>query len=63
MDSFLRSALLKLMFAEPSSTVMREHGLRDARAGKPRLSSNTHYLRGYELALELEARLNAETGT
>lgn len=39
----------------PSTTLLREQGMKDARAEKPKLSSNPAYLRGYELGEQLRA--------
>lgn len=37
----------------PSPTVRREQGIRDARVGKPQLSRDEEYRRGYDLGLRL----------
>lgn len=36
------------MFAGPAPTARRIDGMRDARSGKPRLSTDRDYLAGYE---------------
>jgi len=44
-----RETRLAFMFAGPPSTLKREQGLKDARAGKPPLSRDEDYRRGYDL--------------
>lgn len=44
-----RENRLSFMFSGPAPTVLREQGLKDARAGKPPLSRDSNYRRGYEL--------------
>lgn len=38
----------------PAPCVRREQGMRDARCGKPRLSRDPEYLRGYEMGERLK---------
>lgn len=44
-----RARALQMRFSGASSTLMREYGIRDFRAGRPRLSSDSNYRRGYQL--------------
>lgn len=48
-----RALVLHMRFNGAAPTLMREYGLRDFRAGKPRLSRDPSYRRGYHLARQL----------
>ncbi|MDQ1299969.1 MAG: hypothetical protein QG636_637 [Patescibacteria group bacterium] len=48
-----RALALQMRFSGAPPTLMREYGIRDFRARKPRLSGNPSYRRGYHLARQL----------
>ncbi len=50
----MRSSFFTDIYAGPEPGVRREAGINDARRGKPRLSNDRDYLKGYELGLRLK---------
>lgn len=48
-----RARALQMRFSGATPTLMREYGIRDFRTGRPRLSSDTDYRRGYKLGRRL----------
>lgn len=48
-----RAQALQMRFSGAAPTLMREYGIRDFRAGKPRLSTDPSYRRGYQLGRQL----------
>lgn len=48
---------LQMRFSGATPTMMREYGIRDFRAGRPRLSSDPDYRQGYQLGRRLSHSL------
>lgn len=48
-----RARALQMRFSGATQTQLREYGIRDFRAGRPRLSSNPDYRRGYQIGRRL----------